>query len=174
MRTKIVGSDELSSQSLLAEDYVGPGKSIEVVSAVIIDDTGNVLLQKRGERSDFPGYLETPGGKVRPNENHALALRRELFEECCINTMQIWPRPMLGMTIRPPVAEGEVVVTLYFCQTTDQPKSLEDQDGLGYYNLETAWIQQQLMVPSLHVLMQFLGMSGGALKTRNAWLESPR
>jgi len=54
---------------------------IEVVSAVIANDAGDVLVALRSAGASAGSCWETPGGKVDPGESHEQALRREIREE---------------------------------------------------------------------------------------------
>jgi mutator protein MutT len=53
----------------------------EIVLAAIVDGRGRVLVQPRAGDPTLAGTWELPGGKVRPGENHAKALAREVEEE---------------------------------------------------------------------------------------------
>jgi len=55
-------------------------KKLDVVAA-IIEHNGNILLARRPETGDQPGYWEFPGGKVETSETQPQALARELQEE---------------------------------------------------------------------------------------------
>jgi 8-oxo-dGTP diphosphatase len=57
-----------------------PGDIAEVVAAVIERD-GHILLTRRREGTHLAGLWEFPGGKRRPGEDPAEALRREIREE---------------------------------------------------------------------------------------------
>lgn len=59
-------------------------KVLDVVAAMI-EHNGNILLARRPETGDQPGYWEFPGGKVEINETQPQALARELQEELGIN-----------------------------------------------------------------------------------------
>jgi mutator protein MutT len=53
----------------------------EIVVAVIPDARGRILVQPRAGDPALAGTWELPGGKVRPEEDHAAALAREVSEE---------------------------------------------------------------------------------------------
>ena len=55
-------------------------KKIEVVAAVMIGDSGKVLIARRASHKLLPGKWEFPGGKIEGNETPELALERELRE----------------------------------------------------------------------------------------------
>lgn len=55
-------------------------KVLDVVAA-IIEHNGNILLARRPDSGDQPGYWEFPGGKLENNETQSQALARELQEE---------------------------------------------------------------------------------------------
>ena len=52
-----------------------------VVVAAIIERDDAFLLTLRPDGTHLAGHWEFPGGKVDAHENHAEALRREVFEE---------------------------------------------------------------------------------------------
>ena len=53
----------------------------QVVVAVLKDSNNKILLSTRQHKTDFPDYLEFPGGKKEANETPRAALKRELKEE---------------------------------------------------------------------------------------------
>ncbi len=53
----------------------------EVVTAVLTQPDGRVLLAQRPPGKAYAGYWEFPGGKVEPGESLEAALARELHEE---------------------------------------------------------------------------------------------
>lgn len=57
-----------------------------VVAAALINDVGEVLVQKRPEGKPMAGLWEFPGGKVEQKETPENALIRELREELNIET----------------------------------------------------------------------------------------
>jgi len=61
---------------------VGAGFSPPIiVVAAIIERDDAFLLTLRPDGTHLAGHWEFPGGKVDAHENHAEALRREVFEE---------------------------------------------------------------------------------------------
>lgn len=55
-------------------------KRIEVVAAVICDDSGRIFATQRGY-GDWKDWWEFPGGKIEAGESREEALRREIREE---------------------------------------------------------------------------------------------
>lgn len=55
-----------------------------VVAAVIVNEKGEVLIQKRPKDKPFADFWEFPGGKVEAKEDERLALVRELYEELAL------------------------------------------------------------------------------------------
>lgn len=55
-------------------------KKIEVVAAIIHDETGRIFATQRGY-GDFKDGWEFPGGKMEPGETPEAALKREIREE---------------------------------------------------------------------------------------------
>ena len=53
----------------------------QVVVGVLKNSSNEVLLSTRTDKSDFPDFLEFPGGKKEPHESPSMALKRELKEE---------------------------------------------------------------------------------------------
>ncbi|MBX3022302.1 MAG: (deoxy)nucleoside triphosphate pyrophosphohydrolase [Bdellovibrionales bacterium] len=54
---------------------------IDVVSGIIEDREGRVLLAERPPGKRLAGFWEFPGGKIEPAESAEAALKRELREE---------------------------------------------------------------------------------------------
>ncbi len=60
------------------------------VGAIIYDDASRLLLQHRDSKPDifFPGYWGLFGGHCEEGEPPDIAIRREVFEELCINVTE--------------------------------------------------------------------------------------
>ena len=58
---------------------------IDVVAAVIRDNTGKILIAQRNLKKSQGGLWEFPGGKIEPNETKEEAIIREIKEEMDID-----------------------------------------------------------------------------------------
>lgn len=56
-------------------------RRVEVVGAVIYNESNEVLCALRSQRMSLPGMWEFPGGKIEPGETHQETLVREIREE---------------------------------------------------------------------------------------------
>lgn len=77
-------ADSYSGSVLTTPDVPGSrgGAAVaEIVLAAIVDPRGRLFVQPRTGDAPLAGAWELPGGKVRPEENHAAALVREVEEE---------------------------------------------------------------------------------------------
>jgi 8-oxo-dGTP diphosphatase len=84
-----------------------PGSRIRCVGAIITDDTGLLLLIKRGHEPE-EGRWSLPGGRVRPGESDWHALVREVREE---TGLQVEPGRLIGEVERP--APGGAVFDIH-------------------------------------------------------------
>ena len=85
---------------------------VEVVAALVRDDTGRYLITQRRSGSHLAGLWEFPGGKREPGESLETALRRELTEE-------LSARFTVGErveTVRWEYPERTVVIHFYRCR----------------------------------------------------------
>lgn len=53
----------------------------KAVAGIIFNDEGQLLTLKRGTKKSLPNLWHLPGGKLNFNEDHMIALSRELEEE---------------------------------------------------------------------------------------------
>jgi ADP-ribose pyrophosphatase YjhB (NUDIX family) len=80
------------------------GSFIPCVGAVIKDESGRLLLIKRGHEPGA-GLWSLPGGRIEPGETDAEALVREMREE---TGLEVAPGPLLG-AVRRPAGDGDVI-----------------------------------------------------------------
>jgi ADP-ribose pyrophosphatase YjhB (NUDIX family) len=69
---------------------------IPCVGAIIVDSLGCLLLIKRGHEPGA-GLWSLPGGRVEPGETDAVALTREIREECGLDVL---PGRLIGRVRR--------------------------------------------------------------------------
>ena len=84
-------------QRLQNDTWSMPEPRIRCVGAIITDDTGRLLLIKRGHEPD-EGRWSLPGGRVRPGESDLEAVAREGREE---TALQVEPGLLIGEVGRP-------------------------------------------------------------------------
>ena len=60
-------------------------KNIQVVAAIIKDDSNNKILATQRGYGEFKGGWEFPGGKIEPEETKVAALCREIKEELAVS-----------------------------------------------------------------------------------------
>ena len=128
---------------------------IHVVTALILDERHRILVQQRGPNHPYPGYWETPGGKIEKGEEPVDALRRELSEELGLKNIHITPRPLITIGYSPPVGIGEYDVSLYrvIIPPDASPKAMEEQLCVKYCSLLK---MDRPRVPSLETMIAAL------------------
>jgi 8-oxo-dGTP diphosphatase len=77
------------------------------VGAIVTDDSGRLLLVKRGHEPEA-GRWSLPGGRVNPGENDPEALVREVHEE---TGLRVEPGRLVGTVERP--APGGAVFDIH-------------------------------------------------------------
>lgn len=105
-----------------ADPYPKPGTPISKLvlgcAAIILDDAGRVLLQKRSDN----GHWGLPGGGVEPGEKVADTVVREVYEETgyrveVIRLHGVYSDPALGQLIRYPDGNvGHIVAIIFQCR----------------------------------------------------------
>jgi len=112
-----------------------------VVVAAIIERDGRILICRRASSDSHPLKWEFPGGKVRPGEDPASALRRELWEELGVHVeigdeiarcgwrYQGGP-PLLLIFYRTRITAGEPVNRVFAEIRWELPERLPDHDFL--------------------------------------------
>lgn len=108
-------------------------EEVTVVIAAIVNDFGEVLLQKRGPTRELPGQWENPGGRVEEGETHQAALARELHEELGLETVHIEAAPFLMARMGPPIIFQHTALYAYRVRVKGTPHIREDQQGLDFH-----------------------------------------
>ena len=93
---------------------------IDVVSAVIVNARGAVLIALRNKHGSAASCWETPGGKVDPGESHEAALRREITEELGVELSSVGCH-VAAVTIR---TETGAYATITFYAATLPPDAV--------------------------------------------------
>ncbi len=88
-------------------------KMLFVVAAALINDKGEILLQKRPMGGHMGGLWEFPGGKVDLGESPEAALIRELEEELGISVAA--PDLVPETFASEPLGDRNLVLLLYRC-----------------------------------------------------------
>jgi 8-oxo-dGTP diphosphatase len=97
-----------------------------VVSAVLVDADGRILVQQRPAHKPFGGLWEFPGGKVESGETPEHALIRELKEELGVDVEQACLAPATFASDLQPGNDRHMVLLLYVCRKwRGTPASLE-------------------------------------------------
>ena len=101
-----------------------------VVVAAIIERDDAFLLTLRPDGAHLAGHWEFPGGKVDAHENHAEALRREVFEEldAVVDVGE------LAHSVTHAYPEKTVQLFFYRCALRGEPKPMMGQ--------QMRWVQR--------------------------------
>ena len=99
----------------------GNTQILKIVSALVLNDRGALLLLKRHPAKLGGSKWATPGGRVDPGETEVLAMRRELLEETGLKADTVerlgvhrirMPHGTVHMTTYMLALHGEVPITL--------------------------------------------------------------
>ena len=112
------------------------GRGVPCVGAVVLDETGRLLLVRRG-RAPSRGLWSLPGGRVEPGEADADAVAREVLEETGLRVAVGAP---VG-SVRIPAGDGLVYdVTDYRCTLAgpgQRPRAGDDADDVLFADADT-------------------------------------
>lgn len=98
-----------------------------VVSVVMQDEDGRLLLAKRPDGKDMPGMWEFPGGKVADNETPEIALIREVNEELGVTICAGCLVPLTFTSYR--YEHFHLLMPVFLCREWKQhPKAMEGQE----------------------------------------------
>ena len=130
---------------------------LDVVAAIIRDDTGRVLLARRPQHKHQGGRWEFPGGKVESGEALQQALQRELDEELGLSARSC--RPFMTVDHHYP----DLHVRLHFREVSDwhgEPHGREGQTVSWFAVAELGTLQfpaaNRPVVKALHLSDQLL------------------
>jgi len=109
-----------------------------VVSCVILNQTGQVLLGRRSLQEDvYPGLWGIPGGKVEVEANGLNTIEetliREVEEEMGV---QIKPRDYLESSVRVKGDEAKLYLIFSAVLVSGEPQPLEDTSEVGWFDLK--------------------------------------
>lgn len=132
---------------------------LQVVIAVMSRSTGDVLLQLRNTKREFPLTWECPGGKVEGRESHHEALRRELEEELGILPGEVTIHQKLYATIfQPPVTQVLCELSFYDVQLPPhRPPRFVLKDALAVGWFSRAALEFVTLTPGNRALFQRMG-----------------
>jgi len=105
-------------------------ESLQVVSGIIEDDHGLILLAQRPPGKLLAGFWEFPGGKIEPGESSQEALKRELQEELSLDVafgrfMGIFPHAYEW---------GKIDLHVYVVRALNTPKRSEHVNVFKWIN----------------------------------------
>ena len=105
-----------------------------VVVAAIVERDDAFLLTLRPDGTHLAGHWEFPGGKVDLHENHAEALRREVFEEldAVVDVGE------LAHTVTHAYPDKTVQLFFYRCALRGEPKPMMGQQMRWVHRRELA------------------------------------
>lgn len=105
-----------------------------VVVAAIVERDDAFLLTLRPDGTHLAGHWEFPGGKVDAHENHAEALRREVFEEldAVVDVGE------LAHTVTHAYPDKTVQLFFYRCALRGEPKPMMGQQMRWVHRRELA------------------------------------
>lgn len=117
---------------------------VTVVAAVLVNDSGEVLLAQRPEGKSMAGLWEFPGGKLEPGETPEAALARELHEELAI---EVTTQDLVPLTFASHSYERfHLLMPVYLCRrwrgniTPRESQNIAwvEKDALGDYPMPDA------------------------------------
>lgn len=104
---------------------------VPCVGAIVFDDTGRLLLIRRGN-PPAQGQWSLPGGRVEPGEQWQDAVRRELQEETGLDGTVV----RLVGEVRRDAPDGRIYVIHDYLLTVDgapEPQAGDDAQDAGWF-----------------------------------------
>ena len=100
-----------------------------VVAVAMVDNEGQILVQRRPAGKMMAGLWEFPGGKLEAGETLEAALVRELDEELGITVDPAHLSPVVFAS--EPLAERHLLLLLYICRRwSGTPRALDAEELL--------------------------------------------
>lgn len=125
-----------------------------VVSAIIENSKGEILLAKRSPHKIYPDLWEDVGGGVEAKETPEDAILREIAEETGITNFEIVKPLTLFHFFHGGIkdSENEIVGITFWCKTNEDKVTLSDE------HLEYRWVtpEEALTFPIHKALMKVL------------------
>jgi len=115
---------------------------MEVVAAVIKDDSGKIFCCRRGPGRALAGYLEFPGGKIEKYETEEEALKREIFEEL---SSEVLVEDLIE-TVSYDYKKFHINMHVYFCKLIRG--SLELSEHTEAFWLEASALNEKSFAPA--------------------------
>ena len=117
----------------------------QVITALISDEKGRVLVSKRSFSSQMPGQWQNPGGKLEKEESHTEALKREVKEETGLEVKKVG-----NLIFRVVDKENKFDVYFYEVKAVGIPKVKEpDKVSSEWIYLTLEELEKEEVIPDL-------------------------
>jgi 8-oxo-dGTP diphosphatase len=109
-----------------------------VVAVALLDESGQVLMQKRRVGSIHGGLWEFPGGKLEPGESAQLAGVREISEELglIIDPADLEPLTFASGPTGGQQPGGQLVILLYTCRRWRGVPACRGAEQIAWYRAD--------------------------------------
>ena len=128
----------------------------DVVAAILVDETGRYLLQRRDDFVGLPmaGHWGCFGGAIEPGETPEQAMRRELVEELAWNAREMYPLAVAAFAVWPgtPVLRKHFFVVPFRAEEA-AAMVLGEGAALGFYAIAEACALERVVPWDLLGLM---------------------
>ncbi len=108
-------------------------KIIEVVAGVLKFENNFLCVQRGPSKYEYINHkFEFPGGKIEENETHETALKRELYEELNIESIQILNKIT---TVEHEYPDFKLIMHAYFCIPESNQITLREHIDYKWLNV---------------------------------------
>jgi 8-oxo-dGTP diphosphatase len=114
----------------MAATGADPLPIVPIVSAALIDERGQVLLQQRPQGKAMAGLWEFPGGKIASGETPEAALCRELEEELGVSVAESDLEAFGFASHR--YETFHILLLLYLCRRWQGTPAARETQGLAW------------------------------------------